>query len=242
MSQNLNSAVAVIGIDIGKNSFHVCAFITATIDDALHFTEEQKKEIIASYPSHERQARVLGIPALGSGRCFPLAEDRIAIEHREIPRHWARIGGLDFGWHHSFAAVELAHDRDSDCVYVVRCYRIKETSPIIHAAALRGWGKDLRWAWPRDGARETLEAAGIPLSKQYEAQGLNMLPEAACFEDGSVSVEAGVMEMLTCMESGRFKVFKEHLDWFDEYRLFHRFDGKMSKNTTTSSRRPGMPA
>jgi hypothetical protein len=185
MSQNLNSAVAVIGIDIGKNSFHVCAFITATIDDALHFTEEQKKEIIA---------------------------------------------------------LELAHDRDSDCVYVVRCYRIKETSPIIHAAALRGWGKDLRWAWPRDGARETLEAAGIPLSKQYEAQGLNMLPEAACFEDGSVSVEAGVMEMLTRMESGRFKVFKEHLDWFDEYRLFHRFDGKMSKNTTTSSRRPGMPA
>ena len=27
MSQNLNSAIAVIGIDIGKNSFHVAAWI-----------------------------------------------------------------------------------------------------------------------------------------------------------------------------------------------------------------------
>ena len=35
------------------------------------------------------------------------------------------------------------------------------STPIIHAAALRPWGKELRWAWPRDGRRETLEGAGI---------------------------------------------------------------------------------
>ncbi|MGB8067708.1 MAG: terminase, partial [Pseudolabrys sp.] len=87
----------------------------------------------------------------------------------------------------------------------------KEASPIIHAAALRAWGKELRWAWPRDGNRETLEGAGVALATQYREQGLNMLHEYAHYLEASgqksVSVEAGLMDMLQRMESGRFKVF-----------------------------------
>jgi hypothetical protein len=200
-----------------------------TIDDVMHFSTEEKQRIIASYPEHEREARTKGIPILGSGRIFPIAEERIAIEHRDIPPHWPRIGGMDFGWDHPFAAVELAWDRDTDTVYVVKAYRIRETTPVIHAAALRSWGKELRWAWPRDGKRETLEGAGIALAEQYKEQGLNLLHEHAQFEDGSVSVEAGLMKMLTMMQSGRFKVFKHLNDWWEEFRLYHRKDGKVFK-------------
>jgi hypothetical protein len=46
---------------------------------------------------------------------------------------------------------------------------------------LRAWGKELSWAWPRDGRRETLESAGIALAKQYKDQSLNMLQEHAQF-------------------------------------------------------------
>jgi Terminase RNaseH-like domain len=35
--------------------------------------------------------------------------------------------------------------------------------------------------------------------------------------------------LFTRMESGRFKVFAELYDWFDEFRLFHRRDGKVVK-------------
>ena len=52
---------------------------------------------------------------------------------------------------------------------------------------------------------------------------------SAAFEDGSVSVEAGIADMLIRMESGRFKVFKHLTDWFDEYRLYHRKDGRVHK-------------
>jgi hypothetical protein len=31
------------------------------------------------------------------------------------------------------------------------------------------------------------------------------------------------------MEAGRFKVFKYLNDWFDEFRLYHRKDGKVHK-------------
>jgi Terminase RNaseH-like domain len=136
---------------------------------------------------------------------------------------------MDFGWEHPFAAVELVHDRDTDSVYVARTHRLKQASPIEHAAAIRSWGNDLPWAWPRDGKRETLEGAGIALAEQYRAQGLNMLHEHAQFEDGSVSVEAGLMIMLDRMRTGKLKVFKEHNDWWEEFRLYHRKDGKVVK-------------
>jgi phage terminase large subunit-like protein len=207
--------------------------VVMTIDDVEHYSDQEKRTIIASYPKHELEARTKGIPVLGSGRVFPVEESKLAIDNRDFPSHWPRIGGMDFGWDHPFAAVEMVWDRDTDTVYVVRTHRLKEASPIIHAAALRGWGKELRWAWPRDGNRETLEGAGIALSAQYAAQGLNMLTDFAHYVEGtgqkSVSVEAGLMEMLQRMESGRFKVFKHLNDWWEEFRLYHRKDGKVVK-------------
>jgi hypothetical protein len=212
------------------------AFVVATIEDAGHFTEEQRREIISAYPAHELDARTKGIPSLGSGRVFPISEELIVIDHREFPAHWPRIGGMDFGWTHPFAAVELVWDRDSDTVYVSRIYRMKEQTPVLHVAALRTWGKSLPWAWPRDGNRETLEGAGVALSQQYGREGLNMLGEFAHYleyEHGkpvrSVSVEAGLFDMLTRMQTGRFKVFRSHLDWLEEFRLYHRKDGKVFK-------------
>jgi phage terminase large subunit-like protein len=202
---------------------------TMTIDDVTHYSAEEKTRIIASYAAHEREARTKGVPTLGSGRIFPVEENAICIKQRDFPPHWPRIGGMDFGWDHPFAAVELAWDRDVDCVYVSRCYRVSQMTPIMHAATLRPWGKDLRWAWPRDGRRETLEGAGIPLAQQYRAQGLDLLHQHAQFEDGSVSVEAGLMDMLGRMQTGRFKVFAHLNDWWDEWRLFHRKDGKVVK-------------
>jgi len=60
-----------------------------------------------------------------------------------------------------------------------------EASPIVHAAALRAWGKELRWAWPRDGNRETLEGAGVALAAQYSQQSLNLLHEFAHYVEGT---------------------------------------------------------
>jgi hypothetical protein len=56
-----------------------------------------------------------------------------------------------------------------------------------------------------------------------------MLHEHAQFEDGRVSVEAGIMAMLDRMRTGKLKVFKDHLDWWEEFRLYHRKDGKVVK-------------
>ncbi len=199
-----------------------------TIYDAEHYTEAQREEIIASYPAHERKARARGIPTLGSGRVFPIDEDDIKIPAFDIPKHWVQIGGLDFGWDHPTAACKLAWDRDNDAIFVTNSYALREATPVIHAAALKGWGDNLPWAWPHDGLQHD-KGSGEALASQYRAQGLGMLAEKATFEDGGNGVEAGINEMLDRMLTNRWKVFDHLEDWFAEFRLYHRKDGLIVK-------------
>jgi len=202
--------------------------IMMTIEDAEHYTPEQRAKIIASYPAHEREARTKGVPSLGSGRIFPVLEENIVIDPIEIPRHWAQIGGLDFGWDHPTGAAQLAWDRDEDIIYVTRDYRQREATPIIHTAALKPWGKWLPWSWPHDGLQHD-KTSGEQLAVQYRELELNLLHERATFDDGSNGVEAGVSDMLLRMQTGRWKVFRNCNYWLEEFRLYHRVDGKIVK-------------
>ena len=209
----------------GEMSRHVTRM---TIEDAEHYTPEKRAEIIASYPAHEREARAKGIPVLGSGRVFPITEESIKIAAFALPKHWPLINGLDFGWDHPFAATCMAWDRDADCVYVTQTYRQRETTPVLHAAAIKPWGSLIPCAWPHDGLQHD-KGSGEALAGQYRAQGLNMLMERATFMDGGNGVEAGIMEMLDRMQTGRLKVFAHLEDWFDEFRMYHRKDGLIVK-------------
>ena len=199
-----------------------------TLDDAEFYTPEQRAEIEAQYPEHEREARTKGVPQLGSGRVFPIGEDLIKITPFEIPEYFAQIGALDFGWDHPTAAVKLAHDRDDDIVYVTNAYRRAQAVPEIHAAALKPWGDKLPWAWPHDGFQHDKQS-GKALKDRYGELGLKMLEEHATFEAGGSGVEAGLMEMLGRMETGRLKVFAHLEEWFDEFRLYHRKNGLVVK-------------
>lgn len=199
-----------------------------TIDDAEHYTPEERAAIIASYPAHERKARAKGIPILGSGRVFPIDEDDIKIAAFAIPDHWVQIGGIDFGWDHPTAAAKLAWDRDADCIYVTNSYGLREATPVIHAGTLKAWGSWLPWAWPHDGLQHD-KGSGEELAQQYRDQGLLMLDERATFENGSNGVEAGIAEMIDRMQTGRWKVFEHLEDWFSEFRLYHRKDGLIVK-------------
>ena len=207
-----------------------------TINDAEHYTPEQRKAIIASYPAHQREARANGVPMLGSGAIFPVDESFIKVQPFPIPAHWPQIGGLDFGWDHPTGAARLAWDRDSDVVYVASDYRQSEATPIIHAAALKPWGLWLPWAWPHDGLQHD-KGSGEALADQYRKQGLKMLKDKATHPpekgepegSGGNSVEAGVIDMLDRMLTGRWKVFSTCQNWFDEFRQYHRDNGKIVK-------------
>lgn len=197
------------------------------LEEAEHYTEEQRAQIIASYPEHELEARTKGIPVMGSGRVFPVKEEILRYDAMEFPKHWPRIAGIDFGWDHPTACVWLCWNRDADTVYVYDAYRRSKENVATHASAIRGRGDWIPVAWPHDGENDT--AAGKNLASQYRDEKLKFLPERATFEDGSNSVEAGLMMMLDRMKKGQLRVAAHLNDWWEEFRLYHRKDGKVVK-------------
>jgi hypothetical protein len=124
--------------------------------------------------------------------------------------------------------VSCAWDRDNDVFYVTADYRERQTTPIIHAAAIKRWGVWIPIAWPHDGLAHD-KGSGDQLAVLYRAQGLEMMQERATFDDGTNGVEAGVADMLDRMQTGRWKVFRGCTSWVEEFRLYHREDGKIVK-------------
>lgn len=217
------------------------AFINMTIDDALHFSDEERIRIVAAYPAHEREARAKGIPMLGSGAIFQVSdesitEDSIAV----VPEHWAKGIGLDFGIDHPFAGVLMAWDRDADCIHIIKCVKMKDARAVDHSVAMKPWGA-VRAFWPHDGSTRD-KGSGETLASIYKSHGVKMYQTHASFPDGSISTEAGIMEMQERMTTGRFKVGRDLVDWFVEKRMYHRKDGMIVKQNDDllSATRVGM--
>ena len=215
---------------------HSQALVTAGWEDADHLTDDMKEQILEALPQHEREMRSKGIPMIGSGLVFPILEETLAIEPFTIPPHFARIAAIDFGYDHPTAVVWLAWDRDKDIVYVYDCYRMAKQIPSYHASHIneREGSDYIPIVWPHDGYQHD-KGSGVTLAEQYRDNYVNMLPfhfenpPAIGEKKGGNSVEAGLMEMLDRMEHGRFKVFNTLYDWFEEYRMYHRKDGKLVK-------------
>lgn len=209
------------------------AITSMTLDDAEHITPEMRDKAIAAWPAHEREARSRGIPTLGGGRIFDIAESQVECEPFDIPKHWSLIWGMDYGVEHPFAAVAIALDKDTDMAYVFHCMKMKDALPLQHATAMKPvlkCGNLIPVAWPHDvNQRREFEGDLIPLRQIYKKCGLNMLQQHAQFVDGSNSTELGVLEMYERMKTNRLKVFKNCSLWWEEYRRYHRVDGKINK-------------
>lgn len=213
------------------------AVLQASWDDAPHMTPEKRAQFLEQIPKHERDMRMKGIPMVGTGLIFPIADEDLMVDPFEIPPHYARIIGVDFGWDHPFAAVCIAHDRDQDKFYVYDCF--KEANMVIPVAADRVKTMGGTWipvVWPHDGLIHDRQS-GRPLADLFREKGVNMHPDQFSNPpgpgqkegQGGQGVEAGLMAMFAAMEEGRFKVFANLDDWFREKRMYHRQDGKVVK-------------
>ena len=206
--------------------------VTSMKGNSGHLNESVMAQILSSYSPHEREMRRYGRPSIGSGLVFPVQEDKLMIDPVQLEDHWPRIAGIDFGWDHPTAVVWVAWDKDEDELYIYDCYRQSKASPSVHAASIRTRSESVPIAYPHDGNRR--DSMGNPgLADQYRSLGCNMMlehftnPPALGHNKGGNSVEEGLMDMLQYMEQGRFHVFNTLVDWFEEFRMYHRKGGKV---------------
>ena len=210
------------------------ALLQATWDDAPHMTDTVRKQILQALPPHERKMREKGIPVLGSGLVFPLPEEDLLCDPIDIPDHWPRLCGIDFGWDHPTAVAWIAWDRDSDIIYVYDSYSLRQETVPVHASAINARGKWIPVIWPMDG-RQADKGSGKNLTEQYRKESVNMLrehfsnPPSQGMKEGTGgnSVEAGIMQMLTRFQTKRLKIFKNQGKLLEELRMYHRKDGKI---------------
>ena len=208
-------------------------YVQMDLEDAQHYSDEDRASIIDQYPDHEKDARARGIPMLGSGRIYPIPEEQIKFNLSDMaggfPSYWRGWGAVDFGdWDHPTAAVFMRFDADTDTIYLYDAYRQSREKLAVHTKAIKGRGKWIPMAWPHDGHKHD-GRSGEPIADLWRKDGVKMHKEHATHEAGGFSVEAGITELLDRMSTGRFKVASHLNDWWDEFRTYHRKDGKIVK-------------
>lgn len=193
----------------------------ATWDDAPHLNEETKRELLAAYPAWQRDMRTKGEPLLGTGLIFDFGDDGIKCAPFPCPDHFWVINGMDFGWDHPQAHVQLWIDLESDVVYVAQAWKQSKVTPTTAWGSVKHWAQHVPTAWPSDGLQSE-KSSGAQQRAAYVDAGWQMLPEHATWPGGGVGVEAGLVEMYERMTTGRWKVFSHLSDFFDEKMNYHR--------------------
>lgn len=197
------------------------AVISATWDDAPHLTTEQKEELLATLPPHQREARSKGVPSLGSGAIYPVLEQEFVIDPIPIPAHWKHGYGFDVGWNNT-AACWGAYDADSDVLYIYADYKEGQKEPAVHASAIKARGDWIKGAID-PASRGRGQGDGQQLIKLYKQQGLKLI-----LADNTV--EAGIFDFYERLTTGRLKVFSTCTKFLEEYRLYRRDEkGKIVK-------------
>jgi hypothetical protein len=208
-------------------------FCTMGYRDAKHMTPAMVADLLSKYPKHEHEARLNGVPLLGSGRILVFDQAAVSFPRSQtIPLHWAKLWGIDFGITHPFAAVLIAWDRDLDVIYVTHTYRASDELPLVHSEALRAIAAEVPVAWPHDGNKREESKLGelMPLYKKFN---LKMLHKHAQYPEGGYSTEAAVLELQQRLQKaggpGGIRICEDLGDFFEEARSYHRKDGMIVK-------------
>jgi phage terminase large subunit-like protein len=189
------------------------ALVMAGWDDVPHLTEAQKATIKAETPPHLLDARSKGIPSIGSGAVYPLAESEFVVDDMPLPATWPRAYAFDVGWNRT-AALWGALDPATKIVYLYAEYYRGQAEPPIHATAVKNRGDWIPGVIDPASVGAG-QSDGKQLSAQYKKLGLNLQ-----FADNDV--EAGVAAVWQGLSTGSIKVFKSLQHWRTEYRMYRR--------------------
>lgn len=196
---------------------------TATWKECPHLDEEAQRKILAIYPKYQRKMRSEGVPLMGSGLIYEHDEDGLSVKPFDIPEYWFVINGMDFGWDHPQAHIQMVWDRDADIFYIVNAWKASKKQPYEAWHVVKPWVENVPISWPGDGLQHKQQASGeaIKLKQLYEDEDFNMLPERATFEDGGDGVWVGIMELDNLMKTGRLKIVSVLFEVFEELRQYH---------------------
>lgn len=211
--------------------------VCMNIYEAKHFTPDKLKKIESLYAGlseAERQARMMGIPTMGSGMVYPFDDSDLMYDSFPLPKNFRRIGGLDFGrGEHPTAIVWVALDPMTDVAYVYDAVKTTHKSIAENAEIMRKRGEWIPFAYPHDlmrdsgterGGRNNYEedkkSEGYKYKTMYEDNGIHFTPHNAKTAEGSNKVENGLVEVRQRMATGRLKIARHLYELWKEKQVY----------------------
>jgi len=190
-------------------------YIQAGWKHVPHLDDEATRALLATMPPHQVKARSEGEPTLGSGAIYPINEEDILTDTRDIPGSWPRGYGMDIGWQRT-AVIWAARDPGNMVWELYDEHYRSQGEPPSHAIGIKGRGEWMNGAIdPASMGSNQLD--GRIAFDEYVKLGLNLVPAVN-------AVEAGITTVWTLLITGRLKVQRHLLHWLTEFRRYHRND------------------
>ena len=196
-------------------------FTHLTWEDAPHLTEEAKAELIKLFPPYMLAARTQGLPMMGVGLVYPIAEDKVFIDPMgfSIPDHWKRYYAVDFGWVDPTVITWHAVDPDTDIDYQYFEHYLTEAPPATHAAIINAQNRLAGFKIPgccdpSGGGRSGTD--GKQTRRMYEEEfGIVMM-------NADNAIETGIAKTFQAMLDGKLKIFSTCVNTRKEFRSYVR--------------------
>lgn len=195
--------------------------VQASWTDVPHLDEQTKLSYLASIPDYQRDARIKGIPSLGSGLIYKVHPADIMVADFVIPKHWPKAYGMDFGWN-ATAVVWGAWNREADVVYLWSAYKRGQAEPSVHADAIKARGAWMQGVCDPAGVGSSV-IDGKQAIVEYQKIGVNL-------HMADNTREAGIFAVWQRLSTGRLRVFESLQEWFYEFAKYQRDErGKIKK-------------
>lgn len=194
-----------------------------------HLSKEKREKMARSYLPHERQARMEGIPSIGSGLVYPVGEEQFVVDADECmrawkgaspPKYWPRLSAADPGGTPNgsgkTASLTSAYDPDADCIWVYAEY-YERFAPI--ASHVHAWAKKGKWI-PMildPAGASIIDGKGVYAEYVSEMRELNA--DWPVFK-ADKRMSLGRAELYDRMTSGRFKIISTCRNFLKEHRSY----------------------
>lgn len=199
----------------------------AEMTEAPHVSPDDMKEMYENAPPHLRDAKTKGIPLIGAGLVYGLAESDIFIDRFPIMPDMARCYAIDFGWVDPTCVLWGAIDSETDTLYIYAEHYQKERPPSIHADVIKEHNKTAHFDIP--GVCDPSGGGRNPNDGKVTRQTYADLK--LVFTPANNALEPGITKVWDKMFNGKLKIFRTCTNTLKEYRGYRRDEtGKLRGN------------
>jgi phage terminase large subunit-like protein len=192
------------------------------------FPQQMRDQMEATITPEQREARINGIPGVGSGRVYPFADSQIICQPFKVPATWKKLYALDIGFNCT-AAVFLAVDPVTDTVYIYDEYYAERQLPVVHVASIKAKGGSWMQGVIDPSAMQTSKHDGLTSFRVYRDLGLEV-------RLADNRVHAGILECTNRLATNRLKIMAHCQNTITEFRLYRYETNKNTGETQVAKK------